>query len=74
VTVRRSFLKLVVCAAALAIAPTALAVGSAEDFVKAKQTELMALVKQGKGDKEVDKVFDQVLDYRALAEAALGEH
>jgi phospholipid transport system substrate-binding protein len=74
VTVRRSFLKLVVCAAALAIAPTALAAGSAEDFVKAKQTELMALVKQGKGDKEVDKVFDQVLDYRVLAEAALGEH
>jgi phospholipid transport system substrate-binding protein len=49
-------------------------VGSAEDFVKAKQTELMALIKQGKGDKEVDKVFDQVLDYRVLAEAALGDH
>jgi phospholipid transport system substrate-binding protein len=74
VTVRRSFFKLVICAAALAIAPVALAAGSAEDFVKAKQTELLSLVKQGKGDREVDKVFDQVLDYRVLAEAALGDH
>jgi len=48
--------------------------GTAEDFVKSKQTELMTLVKQGKSDAEVDKVFDQVLDYRVLAEAALGEH
>lgn len=72
-TPRRSFLSLVVCAAALAVAPVALA-ASAEEFVKAKQTELMKLVKAGKGDAEVDKVFDQVLDYRVLAEAALGEH
>ena len=42
--------------------------------MKAKQTELMKLVKQGKPDAEVDKVFDQVLDYRVLAEAALGEN
>jgi phospholipid transport system substrate-binding protein len=74
VTARRSFFKLVLCAAALSIAPAAFAASNAEDFVKAKQTELMTLVKQGKGDKEVDKVFDQVLDYRVLAEAALGEH
>ena len=74
-TVRRSFFKLVVCAAlALSVAPAAFAAGSAEDFVKAKQTELMNLVKAGKADREVDKVFDQVLDYRVLAEAALGEH
>lgn len=73
-TSRRSFFRLVVLAAALSVTPVALAGASAEDFVKAKQTELMSLVKQGKGDKEVDKVFDQVLDYRVLAEAALGEH
>ena len=73
VTPRRSFLSLVICAAALAVAPVALA-ASAEEFVKVKQTELMKLVKAGKGDAEVDKVFDQVLDYRVLAEAALGEH
>lgn len=73
-TARRSFFKLLVCAAALAVAPVAFAATSAEDFVKSKQTELMNLVKQGKGDTEVDKVFDQVLDYRVLAEAALGQH
>lgn len=73
VTPRRSFLSVVVCAVALAVAPVALA-ASAEDFVKAKQAELMKLVKAGKADAEVDKVFDQVLDYRVLAEAALREH
>ncbi len=73
-TARRNFFKLVVLVAALSATPAALAAGSAEDFVKAKQTELMKLVKEGKGDKDVDKVFDQVLDYRVLAEAALGEH
>ncbi len=72
-TPRRTFLTLAVCSLALAVAPVALA-GSAEDFVKAKQAELMKLVKAGKADAEVDKIFDQVLDYRVLAEAALGEH
>jgi len=42
--------------------------------VKAKQTVLLTLVKQGKPPAEVDKVFNEVLDYRALAEAALGDH
>lgn len=73
-TSRRSFLSAVVLSLALAAAPAGWAAGSAEDFVKAKQTELLKLVKQGRPDAEVDKVFDQVLDYRILAEAALGEH
>jgi phospholipid transport system substrate-binding protein len=73
VTARRTFLTFALCAAALAAAPAALA-ASAEDFVKTKQTELMKLVKQGKPDAEVDRVFDQVLDYRVLAEAALRDH
>ncbi len=73
-TLRRSFLSLVVCAVTLAITPAAFAASAAEDFVKAKQTELMKLVKAGKADAEVDKVFDQVLDYKVLAEASLGEH
>jgi len=73
VTARRTFLTLALACAALALAPTALA-ASAEDFVKTKQTELMKLLKQGKPDAEVDKVFDQVLDYRVLAEAALRDH
>lgn len=72
-TTRRSFLTAAVLSLALAVAPAVWA-ASAEDFVKAKQTELMKLVKQGRPDTEVDKVFDQVLDYRILAEAALGDH
>ncbi len=71
---RRTFLTLVACSALLATAPLALAAGPAEDFVKAKQTQLLSLVKQGKPDAEVDKVFNEVLDYRVLAEAALGDH
>jgi phospholipid transport system substrate-binding protein len=47
---------------------------SAEDFVKTKQAELTKLVKQGRPDPEVDKVFDQVLDYAALAQATLADH
>ena len=71
--VRRTFLTLALCSLALAVAPVALA-ASAEDFVRIKQTELMKLVREGKPDSEVDKVFDQVLDYRVLAEASLGEN
>jgi phospholipid transport system substrate-binding protein len=73
VTARRQFLRLAAASLLLSLAPVAFA-ASAEDFVKAKQTELMKLVKQGKPDAEVDKIFDQVLDYRVLAEAALKDH
>jgi phospholipid transport system substrate-binding protein len=73
VIARRRFLTLPVLALCLALSPAALA-ASAEDFVKAKQAELTKLVKAGRPDAEVDKVFDQVLDYRILAEASLGEH
>jgi phospholipid transport system substrate-binding protein len=75
VIARRPFLTLSLAACCLALAPAAFAAASpAEDFVKAKQAELTKLVKAGKPDAEVDKVFDQVLDYRILAEASLGEH
>jgi phospholipid transport system substrate-binding protein len=70
---RRPFLTLVAAAFAVALAPPILA-ASAEDFVKSKQAELMKLLKAGKSDAEVDKVFDQVLDYRVLAERALRDH
>lgn len=73
VTARRHFLGLALCSALVSLAPVALA-ASAEEFVKAKQAELMKLLKQGKSDAEVDKVFDQVLDYRVLAAAALRDH
>ncbi|HVY27736.1 MAG TPA: ABC transporter substrate-binding protein [Polyangiaceae bacterium] len=73
-TSRRSFVTAALLSLALSAAPAVWAANPAEEFVKAKQTELMKLVKQGRPDAEVDKVFDQVLDYRILAEAALGEH
>lgn len=71
---RRTLLTLVACSVLLSVSPLAFAAESAQDFVKTKQTALMSLVKQGKPNAEVDKVFNEVLDYRALAEAALGEH
>jgi phospholipid transport system substrate-binding protein len=74
VNARRTFLTLVACSALLGVAPAALAAPSALDFIKAKQSELMGLVKAGKPDAEVDKVFNQVLDYQVLAEASLGQH
>jgi phospholipid transport system substrate-binding protein len=74
VTARRQFFGLALCSALFVVAPLALAASPAEDFVKAKQAELMKLVKQNKSDAEVDKVFDQVLDYRVLAQAALRDH
>ena len=72
-TARRTFLTLAACSLCLALSPVAFA-ASAEDFVKAKQAELTKLVKQGRPDPEVDKAFDQVLDYKVLAEAALVDH
>jgi phospholipid transport system substrate-binding protein len=75
VIVRRTFLMFVACSALLSVTPAAFAAAeSAQDFVKAKQATLMNLLKQGKPNAEVDKVFNEVLDYRALAEAALGDH
>lgn len=70
---RRHLLTLAAASLCLALVPSAHA-ASAEEFVKAKQAELTKLLKQGRPDAEVDKVFDQVLDYRILAEASLGEH
>lgn len=72
-TARRQFLGLALCSVLVSAAPLALAAPPAEDFVRAKQAELMKLVKLGK-EAEVDRVFDQVLDYRVLAEAALRDH
>jgi phospholipid transport system substrate-binding protein len=75
VTSRRKFIALAVSALALTAAPfTASAAPSAEGFVKSKHAELIALLKQNAPDAKVDKVFDQVLDYQALAQAALRDH
>lgn len=70
---RRRFLALVVCLSCLAVSPLAFA-ASAEEFVKAKQAELTTLLKQGAPNAKVDKVFEQVLDYSAIAQASLGDH
>jgi len=58
---------------ALTFASSAYA-GAATDLVKGKQTTLFDLLKQGtpEAQKKIDAVFDEMLDYGALAEASLG--
>jgi len=47
--------------------------GAATDVVKAKQTSLFELIKDsGANKKKVSALFDEMLDYSALAEASLG--
>jgi phospholipid transport system substrate-binding protein len=48
--------------------------GAATDVVKTKQTALFSLIKQGTPDseKKIAALFDDMLDYPALAEASLG--
>lgn len=49
--------------------------GAATDTVKAKQTALLDLLKQGTPDaqKKIDAIFDEMLDYSTLAQASLGD-
>ncbi|HEX2870748.1 MAG TPA: ABC transporter substrate-binding protein [Polyangiaceae bacterium] len=71
---RRTFLTLTLAAFTLAIAPFASAEAEppAQAFIRKKQEELMKLLKDGKPDTEVDKVFNSLLNYDVLAEASLG--
>ena len=46
--------------------------GAATDVVKAKQTALFDLLKKPANDAKVSAMFDELLDYPALAEASLG--
>lgn len=48
--------------------------GAATDVVKAKQTSLFDLLKQSspENDKKIAAIFDEMLDYGALAENSLG--
>ena len=74
-TARRTFLTLALCSLVLAIAPLAQAAETpAQAFVTQAQDDLFKAVKAGKPDGEVDKVFNRVLDYQVLAEAALRDH
>jgi phospholipid transport system substrate-binding protein len=74
VTARRTFLTLALASFSLAVAPLASADAEppAQAFIRKKQEELTALLKAGKPDTEVDKVFNSLLNYDALAEASLG--
>ncbi len=56
---------------ALTLAGSAFA-GPSTDVLKAKQTTLLDLVKGGADQKKIDAVFDELLDYQALAEGSLG--
>ena len=48
--------------------------GAATDAVKTKQTALFNLLKQSGGDsqKKINAIFDEMLDYHALAQSSLG--
>lgn len=56
---------------ALTLAGSAFA-GPSTDVLKAKQTTLLDLVKGGADQKKINAVFDELLDYQALAEGSLG--
>lgn len=59
----------------LTLAPVAWA-AAAEDYVKAKQTELTTLIRKPRtpeSDATLIKLFDGLLDYEALAKDSLGE-
>lgn len=50
---------------------------AAESALKSKQTELAGLLKKGKsadGEKKMEAIFDELLDYDTLAKKSLGSH
>ncbi len=59
---------------ALTLSSSAFA-GGASDLVKAKQTTLFELLRQGTPDsqKKIDAIFDDMLDYDSIAQASLGD-
>jgi len=73
---RRWFSFLVALSLLLGLSATASAEEGADGALKAKQTELTAQLKKGKGAdaKKVDQLFDEILDYDALAKDSLGSH
>ena len=52
--------------------PAVASAAESETFMKGKHGELTSLVKQNK-DQKLEQLFDEVLDYEALAKASLGE-
>jgi len=71
------FSLLVVVAVVLGLPGMALADSAAETALKAKQSELGSLLKKGKSaanEKKIEAIFDELLDYDALAKDSLGSH
>lgn len=69
---RRSLLATFAASLMLAAPTPAWAAPGAEATLKAKQAELVALVKKDDNAK-LDRAFDDILDYSALAKESLGE-
>ena len=68
------WIQAVLLSAALALAAPVAFAAEAQDFMKAKQTELSTLVKNAKtaaDDKKLHAAFDEVLDYDVLARESL---
>lgn len=53
--------------------PATASAQTATDVVREKQTKLFQLLKAGASDTEIGKIFDEMLDYQALAKASLGD-
>ncbi len=69
-------LSTLVLALGVLVAGPAAAESSAEAFVKARQAELTALLRDGSGSnqQQIAAVFDRMLDYDKLAQESLGRH
>ena len=72
----RALLRSIALISALTLVAPFAAASDAENFVKAKQSELIEMVKKSKGaadDRKIEDAFDSVLDYDALAKDSLAE-
>lgn len=58
---------------ALAVSASAAAAPSAKTFLEERQSRLTAIVAKNEPGPELQRAFDEVLDYAALAENSLGE-
>jgi phospholipid transport system substrate-binding protein len=63
---------LVLALLGLVLAPRAAHAGAATDVVKAKQTALFDLLRTDAPQAKIAAIFDEMLDYSALAQASLG--
>jgi len=74
--IQRLLTALLVCLLCAGI-PRAAAAAEAESFVKAKQAELIGLLRRPKNpatNEKIEDICDQILDYDTIAKEALAEH